>query len=107
MQKIVHKLRQRPHHERRAVAAGVALSSTALLLVGWFAFVLQTNTGGAVQAVVTQTGSNVAAVSATVGPATSSAPVAGPSLVQILTQQQVHGQSFAPGPEAPSPQQTN
>lgn len=41
MKKIIHRLRERPHEERRAVAAGVALSATGILLVGWGFFFVQ------------------------------------------------------------------
>ena len=45
MKKVIHRLRQRPHHERRAIAAGTALSLTAVLFVGWSAFFLNSLSG--------------------------------------------------------------
>jgi len=51
MRKIIERLRERPHEERRAVAAGVALSTVGVLFIGWgFSFVQGLGNGASVVA---------------------------------------------------------
>lgn len=68
LKKTIERLRERPHEERRAVAAGVALSTVGILLVGWgFMFVQGLGSGTSVmtQNTTEQPSVNTAAVQVT------------------------------------------
>jgi hypothetical protein len=84
MRKVIHRLRERPAHERRAIAAGTALSLTAVLFVGWGAFFLN-SLGGS------NTATNYAATEAAVAAPKTPQPtvVSNPSQPQIQVSQSV------------------